>query len=307
MLTVSNYHYIRENFDAPFSSIFGVTPNAFENQLQELKNSGKFIHPNDLIQNSYEILNSKENYLLITFDDGLKEQFELALPILDELDVPAIFFVNSINHMEKKVSLAHKIHLIRSVISSDAIFQNLVNHTNRELNQQEVQQAHDFYRFDNHKNAELKYFLNILLDFSTQEKFINGIFARNFNETIVLENLYMNIEEIQKLIEKGFIGSHSHTHLPLGIYDEQTVKNELETTKVYLENLGGKTVDFVAYPYGTKEAATEEVAKIAKEVGYKFGFTTKIGFNDLSSNPLLLNRFDCNDLIGGKNHIEFKD
>ena len=302
MLTVSNYHYIRENFDAPFSSIFGVTPNAFENQLQELKNSGKFIHPNDLIQNSYEILNSKENYLLITFDDGLKEQFELALPILDELDVPAIFFVNSINHMEKKVSLAHKIHLIRSVISSEAIFENLVKDSNRKLSQLEIKKAHQFYRFDNHQSAELKYFLNVLLDFATQEKFINSIFTKHFNENEVLERLYMNVTEIQQLMKRGYIGSHTHTHLPLGNYDEQTIVYELETTKKYLENLGGKTVDFVAYPYGTKEAATEEVGRLAKQAGYKLGFTTRPAVNNSSNNLLLLNRFDCNDLVGGKNY-----
>ena len=53
---------------------------------------------------------------------------------------------------------------------------------------------------------------------------------------------------------------------------------------------------------GTKEAATEEVGCLAKHVGYKIGFTTKPGLNNGSSNPLLLNRFDCNDLIGGKNY-----
>lgn len=302
MLTVSNYHYIRENFAASFPSIFGLTPNEFKKQLLLLKNQGNFIAPNNLVDNIKEVLDSKKNYFLITFDDGLKEQFENALPILDELDIPAIFFVNSINHMEKKVSLAHKIHLVRSVISSEVIFENLVNDINRELNQQEVQQAHNFYRFDDHKSAELKYFLNILLDIATQEKFINGIFIKNFNESEVLGNLYMNINEIQQLIKRGYIGSHTHTHLPLGIYDEQTITHELETPKTYLENLGGKTIDFVAYPYGTKEAATEEVGRLAKQVGYKLGFTTKPGLNNLSDNPLLLNRFDCNDLIGGKNY-----
>lgn len=302
MLTVSNYHYIRENFGSSFPSIFGLTPGAFKKQLLLLKNQGHFIEPDNLVDNIKEILDSKENYFLITFDDGLKEQFENALPILDELDIPAIFFVNSINHVEKKVSFAHKIHLVRSVISSELLFENLVKDTNRKLNQQEVEQAHQFYRFDNHKSAELKYFLNVLLDFETQENFINGIFTKNFNETEVLGNLYMNTSEIHELIKRGYIGSHTHTHLPLGIYDERTIIHELETTKTYLENLGGKNIDFVSYPYGTVEAATEEVGRLAKQVGYKLGFTTKPGFNTLSGNPLLLNRYDCNDLISGKNY-----
>lgn len=302
MLTVSNYHYIRENFTTPYPSIFGITPEEFRKQLGLLKNQGDLIEPNYLVNNIKEILESKENYFLITFDDGLKEQFDFALPILDELNISALFFINSINHIEKKVSLVHKIHLIRSVVSSEALFEILVEDTNRSLSQQEVKQARQFYRFDNHQSAELKYFLNILLDSTTQGKFINGIFTQHFDEKEVLEKLYMSTNEIQQLIKRGFVGSHTHTHLPLGIYDEKTILYELETTKKYLENIGGVAIDYVAYPYGTKEAATEEVGNLAKEVGHKIGLTTKPGVNKEFNNLLLLNRFDCNDLIGGKNY-----
>jgi peptidoglycan/xylan/chitin deacetylase (PgdA/CDA1 family) len=302
MLTVSNYHYVRENFNAKFPSIFGITPDIFRKQLVLLKNQGDFIEPNDLVENLNEVLESKDNHILITFDDGLKEQFENALPILDALKIPALFFINSINHMEKKVSLAHQIHLVRSVISSAVLFENLVKETGRKLNQQEVQQAHQFYRFDKPQSAEVKYFLNVLLDFTSQEKYINAIFTKYFNTNEVLKSLYMSAEEIQQLIKRGYIGSHTHTHLPLGIYGEEIIIHELENTKKYLEDLGGETIDCVAYPYGTKEAATEEVGKLAKQVGYNVGFTTKPGLNRGSDNPLLLNRYDCNEVIGGKNY-----
>jgi peptidoglycan/xylan/chitin deacetylase (PgdA/CDA1 family) len=302
MLTVSNYHYIRECFDAKYPSIFGMTPDDFRKQLVLLKNQGDFIEPNTLVANLKEVLDPKDNHFLITIDDGLKEQCENALPILEELNIPALFFVNSINHMEKKVSLAHQIHLVRSVISSDVLFENLVKDTNRKLSQREIQQAHQFYRFDNNQSAELKYFLNVLLDSTAQEKFIRRIFTTNFDEKEVLEKLYMGTDEIQQLIKRGYIGSHTHTHLPLGIYDEKIILYEMETTKKYLENLGGTTIDCVAYPYGTKEAATQEVGRLAKQVGYKIGFTTRPGVNNGADNPLLLNRYDCNDLIGGKSY-----
>lgn len=301
MLTVSNYHYIRECFLTPYSSIFGVTPDNYRKQLLLLKNHGDFIHPNTLLENRKEVLASKDNYFLITFDDGLKEQFELALPILEKLKIPALFFINSINHIEKKVSLVHKVHLVRSVVSSEMLYENLENYTNRKLNQKEVFESHQFYRFDNQKSAELKYFLNVLLNFEAQEKFINAIFTEYFNENLVLENLYMNTKEIQQLIQKGYIGSHTHTHLPLGIYDEKTILYELETTKKYLEVVGGATINYVSYPYGTVLAATVQVAELAKQVGYKFGFTTQPKVNNAADNLLLLNRFDCNDLLGGKN------
>ena len=302
MLTVCNYHYIRESYESAHPSIFGVTPDFFQKQLILLQKEGIFIHPNDLIDHSDKILKSEQNFILITFDDGLKEQFEFAFPILEKLEIPALFFINSMNHIEKKVSLVHKIHLVRSVVSSERLFENLENFTNRKLNQKEVLESHQFYRFDNQKSAELKYFLNVLLDFANQEKFINAIFTKYFNENQVLENLYMNTDTIQQLTKKGYIGSHTHAHLPLGMYDNNTIKNELETTKNYLEILGDQTINCVAYPYGTNEAVTEEVGILAKKVGYKLGFTTKPKVNNLSDNLLLINRFDCNDLIGGKNY-----
>lgn len=91
MLIVSNYHYVRDNFDSIYPSIVGITPNEFRKQLVLLKNQGDFINPNYLVENLKEVLESKYNYFLITFDDGLKEQFKNALPIMDELNVPALF------------------------------------------------------------------------------------------------------------------------------------------------------------------------------------------------------------------------
>ena len=76
---------------------------------------------------------------------------------------------------------------------------------------------------------------------------------------------------------------------------------ELENSKKYFEKITNSRIDMVAYPYGNKEAVTNEVAILAEQVGYKFGFTTVRGTNNYENNPLLLNRFDCNDLIGGKN------
>lgn len=71
---------------------------------------------------------------------------------------------------------------------------------------------------------------------------------------------------------------------------------------MYFEKLTNTTINTVAYPYGTQESCTTEVAEIAKKVGCKLGFTTKRGANIGNENNLLLNRYDCNDLVGGKNY-----
>ncbi len=301
MLTVSNYHYIREHFNFEYPSIFGVTPKCFENQLLKLKNLGDFITPLDLINNINSVLTSKNNYYLITFDDGLKEQFEYALPILDAHNISAIYFLNSINFKERRVSTVHKIHLLRSIIPPSAFYKKIQNFYKVRFTNQEKETAISIYRFDDSSSAELKYLLNFKIPFSKQETIINNIFTEYFNEQNVLNDLYMNEDNIKYLASIGCLGSHTHSHFPLGLLDEASMLNELKQSKLYFESLTNSKIESVAYPYGSKEACTDLVFKQAKTANYKIGFTTTPGTNKDTDKNLALMRFDCNDLPGGKN------
>ena len=303
MLTVCNYHYIRESFNSKYPSIFGVTPQGFKNQLQLLNNQGDFISANELLKNKLEILNSNKNYILITFDDGLKEQFELALPILTDLNIPAIFFANSLNFKEKRVSLVHKNHLLRSQISPDVLLKQIVNSFKIQITEEEKHRAEDIYRYDEKTSAILKFILNFKLKFEDQELALKELFFNFFDEDDILSKLYMSENQIKNLARINALGSHTHSHFPIGMLSEDKINFELEYSKNYFEDLTQTIVDMVSYPYGTNEAATSTVAIIAKKVGYQIGFTTNRGINGINNNPLLLNRFDCNDLIGGKNYI----
>jgi peptidoglycan/xylan/chitin deacetylase (PgdA/CDA1 family) len=304
MLVVSNYHYIRPKFDAKYPSIFGVTPVEFKKQLLLLRDKGEIIDPQELICNSKSILESKEIYHFITFDDGLKEQYDYALSILDELEIPAIFFVNSSNFSEKKVSTVHKIHLLRSVLSPEEFCKQLFTCNTVEVSVLDSDRAKNIYQYDDEKSAILKYVLNFKMSYKAQESVINKIFVQYFEEDEVLENIYMSKESLTALAQRGFLGSHSHHHYPLGLLPLETIKSEILSSKKILEEITNSKIELIAYPFGTKEACTEDVAKIAKEEGFKFGFTTLRGNNVGLENPLLLNRFDCNDMLGGKHYKE---
>lgn len=302
MLTVCNYHYIREKYNAKYPSIFGVVPGEFKKQILLLRNEGDFIQPNEMIRNLNAVLESKDNYFLITFDDGLKEQFDYAIPILDELEIPAVFFANSINFENKKVSTVHKIHLLRSIIKPRSFLNIIKNSKIVNFSESEKNKAQIIYRYDDLQGAELKYLLNFKLSFKQQEKVIGELFDDHFEESTVLRELYMDTENILILAQRGYLGSHTHSHYPIGLLNMDDVKFKLENSKSYFEKLTNSKIEMVAYPYGTREACTDEVAVIAKTVGYKVGFTTKRGSNEDGVNHLLLNRFDCNDLVGGKNY-----
>jgi peptidoglycan/xylan/chitin deacetylase (PgdA/CDA1 family) len=302
MLTVANYHYVRENLKAKYPSIYGVTTQQFKNQLLLLKDKSDFVYPKDLILNRNEIINSKQNYFFITFDDGLKEQYQFALPILNDLSIPAIFFANSRNFQDKKVSTVHKIHLLRSIISpSDFLFNLSKQDDAIQLLEAESIQAQKIYIYDDKESASLKYLLNFKMNFTVQEEIINTMFKSYFDENEILNEMYMTEDEIINLSKKGYLGSHTHNHFPLELLNDKEIKFELENSKQFFENLTNTKIEMVAYPYGTPEACADKVANIASQVGYKLGFTTTRGINRTENNLLLLNRFDCNDLLGGKN------
>lgn len=304
MLTVSNYHYIRPKFDAKYPSIFGVNPSQFKKQLLLLRDKGEIIFPQDFISNSKYILESKENFHFITFDDGLKEQYDYALPVLDELGIPAIFFVNSSNFFEKKVSTVHKVHLLRSILSPDEFCKQLFSNDAVEVSVLDSDRAKNVYQYDDEKSAVLKYVLNFKMNYKEQESVIHKIFVQYFEEEDVLGNLYMSEQFLTALAHRGFLGSHSHHHYPLGLLPLETIKFEIQSSKTILEEITNTKIELIAYPFGTKEACTADVAEIAKKVGFKFGFTTSRGNNIGLENPLLLNRFDCNDMLGGKHYKE---
>jgi len=166
----------------------------------------------------------------------------------------------------------------------------------------DIEKAQSIYIYDDKETAALKYVLNFKMDFKIQETIISAIFENYFNEDEVLNELYMSEKQLIQLSKMGFLGSHTHNHFPIGLLKEQEIEYELQNSKNYFENLTQSNIELVAYPYGSSEACTDQVAKIASAVGYKYGFTTTRGINTHTNHDLLLNRFDCNDLPGGKNY-----
>ncbi|GGG27960.1 hypothetical protein GCM10011344_30940 [Dokdonia pacifica] len=309
MLTVSNYHYVRNNFVTPYPSIFGVTPTFLKNQLVALKNTGTFITPQELLENHEEVIQSSKHYILITFDDGLKEQYVNAKPILDALGIKALFFVNSLNFIEKEVTLVHKIHLLRSQISTTAFFGILKTFDTEgktQLSNKEKQQAVEHYNYDDEETALLKFTLNFKLSLQEQHSLIQAIFDTHFDSHQVVNDLYMTEEHLIQLAKEGMLGNHTHSHVPLGYLDRHEIMKEFVTSKNYLEELTHKEIPYVSYPYGSQEACASPVEEIAKSTGHQLGFTMERSINTGNEHPLLLKRFDCNDLPLGKNQKAFE-
>lgn len=301
MLIVSNYHYIREDFTAPHPSIFGLTPKQFRKQLEELAKYGSFISGEELIGLRKKQLD--RNYFLITFDDGLREQYELAKPILDEMGIPFLFFINTSNFQEKEVSLVHKIHLLRSRISSEDILEMLRKTDSVRLSPEEKSLAILHYNYDPESTAILKYLLNFKMSLKKQQEFVGPLFRQLFEEKKIAADLYFTEGMLHTLYKQDSLGSHSHHHVPLGQITAEEVKEELEQSQEFFRRKFGQISKVISYPFGSAEASLGISAEVEK-AGFEIGFSMERAANhSLKENSLLLARYDCNDLPLGKNDL----
>lgn len=298
MLAVANYHYIREDFSTKHPSIFGVTPREFKDQLEKLAKQGSFISMEELLRFKSKAFD--KNHILITFDDGLKEQFQLAKPILDEMGIPFLCFINTSNFQEKTVSLVHKIHLLRSKIAAEELLRSLSKTFHTELDHKERNLAIAHYNYDDEQTAILKYLLNFKLDNTEQRKFIAQEFLRYFNEKKVVSGLYMEDDMLNELNLTNSLGSHSHHHLPLAKLPVGQIEEELVATQKFFKQKFKKNAQALSYPYGSKEACMSLSEKL-KAHEFKLAFTMERAVNkEIFPDEMLLARFDCNDLPGGK-------
>jgi len=85
------------------------------------------------------------------------------------------------------------------------------------------------------------------------------------------------------------IGAHGATHCSLTSLSFSELAAELQASKVDLEAVLQKPVTTMSYPFGHVD---ESVRKAAHETGFTFAATSKWGFNEAASDPLLQRRID---------------
>lgn len=83
------------------------------------------------------------------------------------------------------------------------------------------------------------------------------------------------------------IGAHGNTHCVLTRCDELSLRNELASSRAYLEDLTGKSINWMSYPYG---AVNQRVRAAVERCGYTLAATSYFNVNRSGRDPLMLCR-----------------
>jgi peptidoglycan/xylan/chitin deacetylase (PgdA/CDA1 family) len=86
-------------------------------------------------------------------------------------------------------------------------------------------------------------------------------------------------------------GSHTVNHPVLSHVDPAEARRELRESKQRIESLLGEEVPFFAYPNGAATDFNLQTINLVREAGFKLALTTVSGTNDRRVNPWALNRY----------------
>ena len=304
ILLAVGYHYVSASVPRSPRAIFPVTVDALAAQLELLGSAFEFVSRDRLVAAAAGDEKLPERACVVTFDDGLRCQVELALPVLERLGVPATFFLPARPLAEGCALFVHKVHALRERLDEQVFLRRLrrvLAERGLDVGPVLEEEARAHYRYDPPESAEVKYLLNMALPLEHREPVVAALFEEVFpDEAAFCRELYMGPEEVAELErDHRAVGAHSYAHEPLALLGEAELADDLERSVAALEGMTGARPLALSYPHGTPATVDLRVARAAARAGFRVAFTMERALNRSLEEPLLLGRLDANDAPGG--------
>ena len=255
----------------------------------------------------------KKNDVCLTFDDGVKCQIDVALPVLEDLKIKGFFFLYS-SLLTGKPDLLEVYRYFRV-----NYFENIDDFYNKFFNALDIR-LDDFFT-SNNKNIknmltnfpfysinDVKFRLvrNELLTKKKYDDTMNLMFTeKKFKPKLHYKNLFFNKDDLVKLHSLGhLIGLHSHNH-PLSIeklsYNQQKeeYQKNLNLFSIILK-IKKSEIKYMSHPCGSYN---NDTLKILKNLGMELGFKQimkiekKKGMKQINNSSLEIARQDHAEII----------
>lgn len=273
------YHGVAPRLETPLNWRH-IDPELFEQHLLFLKKYTHVITLKDFFAGNY--LPGKKN-IAITFDDGYKNNYTYAYPILKKYNIPATIFVSGINETSYSILWADLMDIAQH-ISKDIL----------DINGKRFYKSNNIWNkaYYTSDGIRLGLYLKHLPFEERMDKLlnINGVKDKlNSNYFGEYWNL-LSDEEIAEMDRSNVIdiGAHGYYHNNLGSLNLDEAKKELESVREYLHRITGENKTSIAYPDGSY---TREVINLTESVGYKEQCAINYLFDEDINDSRIINRY----------------
>ncbi len=310
-VTIVMYHYVRNLKDSQYPEIRGLDEELFLQQMDHIMKNYTVIRMESLLE-AYEQGDFSEipdNALLLTFDDGYIDHYQVVYPILKKLGVQGSFFPNAMAVKEHCLLTVNRIHFILAAAEAENRVNMLVQDCFDEMDRyrstgvdiEENQRLFDRIGLPNRWDPGEVIFVKRLLQNELPEKIRTEIAVNLFQKYVGVpedefaRELYMNREQILQMKNDGmFFGIHGYDHYWLGKLPEEQMKQDVDKALEYFGDMIDPGNWVMNYPYGNYN---DRVVKYIRGRGCALGLSVEARVADLKKDDrFALPRLDTNDL-----------
>ncbi len=291
-LRILVYHGICETEPYKFNSRF-ITAKQFEEHLVLIKKLYNLVSLKDLKNNN--LSNEKLN-ILITFDDGLKNNFTHAFPLLKKHSIPAVFFVTGLAN----TSLPYMFNDITDI--APLLINNDVEINDEYFFSEKIFLNHRFLNKEGVSLAERYHDASYVTRESIVRELIKVIPPAKLDENKIYFEL-MNEEEMEEISEYPDyeIGSHGLYHTDLSTLSDIDINNELENSVNYFAAVLDRRIEAIAFPFGSYN---QKVITACENHELTLLFGTEKKFRVDSKNKIY-ERFTVNPFVSAINQMYY--
>ncbi len=272
-LVIINYHRIYgDRLETKFDSgVFGPSVTEFDRQMAFLSKHANLLSEDEVVRLARSAEPLPKKSALITFDDGYKDNYELAVPVLQKYRVPAIFFIPTDSIENTNIGWWDIIAYFIKHTGKEAI---PFNGTYLKLSTPEQREKVTRLLVTHMGTTKYEESINFLTELSL-------LCEVDFPSRNTQAQELMNWDQIKEIANTKLlsIGSHTVSHRVLNTVSDEEELQELQDSRAFLQNKLGHEIKSIAYPVGGYRHFSDRTKNNARKAGYSIGFSFNTGVN----------------------------
>jgi peptidoglycan/xylan/chitin deacetylase (PgdA/CDA1 family) len=259
------YHRISRPSQRPEEGLGGLSVEIFAAQMRWLRDNCDPIGP-DAIAERARRPSRVRPAVLVTFDDGYRDYYDLAYPVLKQLGIPSVVFLATSFIDQGGMLWTERVQWAARSTRQESVTLPWADGTAIPLPDAAAREA-----LGERARAHLK-----SVPDAERQAALDRLLAALGNPP-ELDRQMLTWDEVRRTMDITHYGGHTHTHPILSRLSREQADTEIRTCRDRIAAETGRTPTTFAYPNGRPEDYSRETQEILRRHGFSVAFSTSEG------------------------------